>query len=186
MHARGVPARRAVPAADGRGVVERPARVRAERVGAEAAGAARLPRDADARFESRRRAPPPAPRPRAGVPIPLRRRRHARGARATPRDVPGATTVHVRPDVLATVQSVRREMEALESESTTDGGDASSPADVCRTHELCVRSGADAWVVGKRATAGAGGGTGKRTQGRVAVGGVGSSRGHASGRIRGD
>ena len=61
--------------------------------------------------------------------------------RATPRDVPGATTVHVRPDVLATVQSVRREMEALESESTTDGGDASSPADVCRTHELCVRSG---------------------------------------------
>ena len=83
--------------------------------------------------------------------------------RATPRDVPGATTVHVRPDVLATVQSVRREMEALESESTTDGGDASSPADVCRTHELCVRSGADAWVVGKRATAGAGGGTGKRT-----------------------
>ena len=54
-------------------------------------------------------------------------------------------------------------MEALESESTTDGGDASSPADVCRTHELCVRSGADAWVVGKRATAGAGGGTGKRT-----------------------
>ncbi|ACO61572.1 predicted protein [Micromonas commoda] len=87
----------------------------------------------------------------------------ALAVRATPRDVPGATTVHVRPDVLATVQSVRREMEALESESTTDGGDASSPADVCRTHELCVRSGADAWVVGKRATAGAGGGTGKRT-----------------------
>ena len=65
-------------------------------------------------------------------------------------------------DVLATVQSVRREMEALDAESTTDG---ESPPGDCRTHELCVRSGADAWVVGKRATA-SGGGTGKRTRDR--------------------
>jgi len=64
-------------------------------------------------------------------------------------------------DILATVSSVRREMEALETESTYDeisDGDA-----VCRTHELCVRSGADAWVVGKRASAS---GTGKRTRDR--------------------
>ena len=70
-------------------------------------------------------------------------------------------TVRV-PDVLATVQSVRREMEALDAESTTDG---ESPPGDCRTHELCVRSGADAWVVGKRATA-SGGGTGRRTRDR--------------------
>ena len=64
-------------------------------------------------------------------------------------------------DILATVSSARREMEALETESTYDeisDGDA-----VCRTHELCVRSGADAWVVGKRASAS---GTGKRTRDR--------------------
>ena len=53
-------------------------------------------------------------------------------------------------------------MEALDAESTTDG---ESPPGDCRTHELCVRSGADAWVVGKRATA-SGGGTGRRTRDR--------------------
>ena len=131
MHARGVPARRAVPAADGRGRVERPALGAAERVGAEAAGAARLPRIRrrsivwdewdDERFESRRRGRAPD-RPRGGVPIPLRRRRHARGARESRRRP--RTTVHVRRMSSRRFSRCGARWKPSRRNRRTDGGDA--------------------------------------------------------------